>query len=932
MLDQAIAFGPFRLNPLAGLTQGRREIRLTPKAFALLCLLAGERGRVVSKEELFDTLWPRAPVGDAALVTCIQELRKALRDNARRPRYIQTLHRRGYRFIAEPASASLRDPGGLAGPVEAEQAIPVGRGSELAQLDEALAAARGGKRQVVMVTGEAGIGKTTLVRAFLARAAQAGDLRIAWGESAEHYGASEPYHSLLDALVRACRAPWGEGLLRALDQHAPLWLAQMPALAGPSRLRALQRRTAGATRERMHRELTEALEAAVAASPIVLWLEDLHWADVSTIDWLAAFARRPEAARLLVVGTYRSDEAHAEGHPVHAMRDELRRHGHCRELALGPLQSSVVAEYVCARFTPSADAVASLSQLATEVHRRTGGSPLFMVGVLNELVAKGVLACLDGAWSVRHHLGGDELTIPQDLSQAIDRQIDRLRPAAARLLEVASAAGLDFSAAAVAAGAGRPSDEVERVCHDLARQYPFLHAAGVEEWPDGTVASRFRFAHALYREALYERLPAGRRAELHRRIGERLARGYGDRADDIATQLALHFERGRDAARAVVYLRNAGETAVRRSASREAAAHFGRALDLLRTLPHDRSRDQTEVAVRLALSAPLIAMHGLGSTLVEACVTEARTLCDELGDRHGRFAAHRVIWNHRLMRDPVPTALRDARELMAEAEASQDAAELALAHRALGTSLVYAGQLGEGERVLGRGIALADRTPDADFAAYGEHPGMICRVFAAWANALMGLPEQAAQFAESGVEHARRRDDPHSLAFALVTVGLACLFQRDVDRASLVAGEVLALSQEYELPQWIAFAQEIQGWVDWQRGDPASGIELIGQALERLRATGARTHSSRMLANLAECCLAGGKPETARLHLEAAFVHRSRHGEHYYAAELYRLRALILERGGAPREAVAASLAEALATARSQGAGLLAARAAQTLA
>jgi tetratricopeptide (TPR) repeat protein len=336
--------------------------------------------------------------------------------------------------------------------------------------------------------------------------------------------------------------------------------------------------------------------------------------------------------------------------------------------------------------------------------------------------------------------------------------------------------------------------------------------------------------------------------------------------------------------------------------------------------------------MRLALSPPLIAIHGLGSTLVEACATEAQKLCDGLGDRHGHFAAHRVIWNHRLMRHPVPMALCHARELMAEAEASQEPAELALAHRALGCSLIYAGELDEGDRVLRPGIALADRTPDAKFAPYGEHPGMVCRVFRAWAKALTGFPEQAVRLAESGVEHARCRDEPHALAFALVTVGLVYLFQRDVDRADLVAREVLALSQEYKLPQWIAFAEEIQGWVICQRGDPASGIELIEQALDRLHATGARTHSSRMLANLAEGCLASGKPETASLHLDAAFAHRLKHGEHYYAPELYRLRALVLERNGAAFEAVEASLADALATARSQGAGLFAVRAARTLA
>ena len=931
MLDQVVTFGPYRLDPRGGLTQGKRQLRLTPKAFALLCFLAEHRGRVVTKDELFDALWPRTAVGDAALVTCVQELRQTLRDNARRPRYIETLHRRGYRFVAEtgaahPASALGDLPLGF----EPEQRILVGRESELAQLDEALAAACAGKRQVMLVTGEAGIGKTTLVRTFLARTARAMDLRIAWGQAAEHYGATEAYHPVLDALMRSCRGPRGEDLVRVLDQRAPLWLAQMPTLVDPSRLRALQRRAAGATRERMLRELTDALEAAADALPIVLWLEDLHWADVSTVDWLASFARRPESVRLLVIGTYRPGEATAERHAIHAMRDELRRQGQSHDLALGPLNRSAVGEYVSARFTARAEAAASLSKLAAEVHSRTEGSPLFMVGILNELVAKGVLACREGAWSVREDASLAELGIPRDLWQAIDRQIDRLDAAATRLLETASVAGFDFSAATVAGAMELAIDEVESVCNALGRGSQFLSASGTEEWPDGTVASRFSFIHALYREAFYERLPTGRRVDLHRRIGERLEQGYRDQADRIAPQLAMHFEHGRNPPRAIVHFQRAGQTAVRRSASREAAAHFGRGLDLLQALPHDRARDELEAALRLALTVPLIAIHGLGSPLVEACSIKARELCERLGDLRGRFAAHRVFWNHSLLHHPVPKALVHARELMTFAEATQEPIELALAHRALGCSLLYGGEHREADRLLARGIALADRVPDEDFAAYAEHPGMICRVFGAWTKALMGFSDEANRLCDDGVEHARRRDDAHGLAFALVTVGLVYMFQRDVAAADRVATEVLALSQEHTLPQWAAFGHEIKGWAICRSGDPTAGLALMEQALGRLHATGARVHSSRMLANLAEGYLAAGKPELARLRVDAALAHRAHYGEHYYAPELYRLQALVLEKEGAAFQTVEAALRQALDIARGQEAGLLAARAAET--
>ena len=196
----------------------------------------------------------------------------------------------------------------------------------------------------------------------------------------------------------------------------------------------------------------------------------------------------------------------------------------------------------------------------------------------------------------------------------------------------------------------------------------------------------------------------------------------------------------------------------------------------------------------------------------------------------------------------------------------------------------------------------------------------------------MGQAQEAVRLSDEGVAHARQRRDPHGLAFALVTVGLVDLFHRDVRRADAAAREVHALSEQYRFAQWVAFAHEIRGWVAFQNGDRDGGIELMRQALARLHATGARTHSSRVLANLAESCLAAGRVAEARSHLDAAFAHRTNHGEQYYAPELYRLKSLVLRAEGAAPAVVRETLAEAIAIARAQQAGLFEERALRTLA
>ena len=310
-----LRFGRYQLDPLQGLRRGTQELRITPKSLSVLCFLAERAGQVVTKEEIFHAVWPDTTVSDSALTSCVQELRHAFRDHARQPRFIETLHRRGYRFIAQ-TSADIRNEFTSAVMVPSLRAdVPlVGREEVMQETLEAWAVAQQGARQVLFVTGEPGVGKTTAVSAFLARAAGRGPIRATWAQCVQHFGIGEAYEPLLEALTRLCRQPGGDQLIFLFERYAPTWLAQLPALLSRERHAALQRTAAGTTRERMFRELTDVVEAITARVPLVLWLEDLHWSDTSTLDWIAAFAQRHEVARLLLVGTFRSSEVAGTEH------------------------------------------------------------------------------------------------------------------------------------------------------------------------------------------------------------------------------------------------------------------------------------------------------------------------------------------------------------------------------------------------------------------------------------------------------------------------------------------------------------------------------------------------------------------------------------------------------------------------------------------
>src|SRR5262249_11195761 len=292
---QEIRFPPFHLDPSdERLWHGARNIPLAPKAFAVLRHLARHHGRLVTKEELLDAVWPSVHVGEAVHKVCVREIRQAIDDPARAPRFIQTVHGRGYRFIAAIADSpeSRRPSGNGSGQRVPERPARVsryfrvdaglsgarrlvGRASVLDRFQMWLEAAWRGTRQGIFVIGEPGIGKTAVVEAVLERAAADQRVWVAQGPCAEGYGSRQPYLRVLDALGRLCRETEPGWLIALLREQAPTWLMQMPWLLEAEDRDALRRDVLGATQERLLREMAEAVEALAAEAPLVLVVEDL---------------------------------------------------------------------------------------------------------------------------------------------------------------------------------------------------------------------------------------------------------------------------------------------------------------------------------------------------------------------------------------------------------------------------------------------------------------------------------------------------------------------------------------------------------------------------------------------------------------------------------------------------------------------------------
>ncbi|HEY8521821.1 MAG TPA: AAA family ATPase [Gammaproteobacteria bacterium] len=929
---EEIRFGRYRLDPVQGLTCGGREVRITPKSLALLRLLADKAGRVVTKEEAFRAVWPNAVVSDAVLATCIRELRQALKDDARRPRYIETLHRRGYRFLPAVApTARDRSPAHAAASTSL-----VGREHALQTLRAALRDAERGERSVVLVTGEPGIGKTALVQAF-ARELAAHGIRLGSAECVERHGTGEAYQPLLEALTRLAQGSASGEVAAALRRYAPTWLAHLPALQTRAEQRTLDRQIAGATPPRMLRELNDCLDALAAAGPLALCIEDLHWSDLATLDWLAAFARRSQRARVLLLVTYRTQDPVATLSRLQAVACDLRMKGMCREIALDRLDAVAVRDYVLQRFAPVAGARDDLERLAALVHRHTEGNPLFVVNVLGELVSRGVLHEGEGGWEVRQDLG-EALPVPEDVRRMIELRVEALGERERTLLEVASLVTGVCSAAAVAAGVG--SDDVaavEQPLRDLARRHWFIRETTPIEWPDGTTALGFEFLHALYRETLRERLSTARRAELHRLIGTRLERAYGERAPEIAADLAWHFDRARDLRRAIRYARHAAETDRRRAANREAEGRLRRALVLLRGLPPGRERDELEVSIRIALGGALMAVRGFGAREVEECFARARQACQALTSDAQTFPVLWGLWLFYLGRGSMGPARELADELVAMTAELDDHGLRLQAHHALWATALSEGDIAAVERHALAGMAIYDAEQHAAMAAgYGDHdPGVCALLFAARAAVVAGRTATAARRADEALALAHSLAHPFTLALAFAFASFVHRERGDVAALRRNAAAGIALAREHDFALMLGWLTALDGWALAQLGSPEQGLEALRAGIAAARSTGSELFQPVLLALLAEVELAANLLDDARRSLRAAKEIAERNGDRLADAEIERLQGEVaLEQAageGTPPNQAERHLRAAVDVAAAQGAWLLALRAATRL-
>ncbi|MBI5716893.1 MAG: AAA family ATPase [Burkholderiales bacterium] len=936
---QPLRFDRFVLDEANALfTHDGRSVRLEPKAFAVLCELVRQPGRLATKDALLDAVWGHRHVSESVLKSVISQLRSVLDDDAGRPRYIETVSRRGYRFVGRleaphpaPAGSGATTPAIPLTDGAAEQPLPpmIGRESELARLHACWQRARAGQRQLVWVEGDAGVGKTTLIDRFVA---EAGGGLSARGQCVEQFGAGEPYLPLLEALDALVRRDAGR--VAVMRQAAPTWLVQMPWLLTEADRVALRAELAGAGQERMVRELWELLARLTHDAPLVLVTEDLHWSDQGTLRLMDHFARQRNPLRLLWLTSFRLAQVIAEQHPLQALRGELRMHRLCEELLLDSFSETELGAYVESRVPGRAVAPAFVQSL----HAHTDGLPLFVVSVIDGLLASdaGLPTRADG-WA---RAGEQVLSVPDGLAGAIEGQLAKLPPGTSETLGAASVCGMEFRAATVAALLGQEPAAVASACDELVRRRSWLREAGFNALPDGGLDTKYAFRHAVYKHVFYQRLTASQRISAHRQAARALVQGRAAGVPATSAEIASHHELGLEPRAAISHYSAAAESALGHFAPQEAFQLTERALALLPDCPPGAETQEAELSLAASRGVAFSLLQGIAAPDTVAAFDRVRTLAELLPQTPARaLLLNSIGWNL-FTRGDYEGALAMTQRIEAISQSFDDPVLFVFACNLRGTTLANMGRFGEARRTLDDGLAVCvrdgERLPVQQL--YVDPEASIC------ANLVppllqLGLADQARTMAAHAMARTERRRQPMA---RLVAHWCGCLLGVRLDDIHTADGHTTQLEElvaTTTIQQALAPARWFRGWVEMRRGRIEEGVALVREGVALYEQSGTLAGSTETLGYAVEGLVALRRWDEAQKVLERAIDLVERFGERLWMTELLLLRARIEAGrgdGDGERRAIEAALREARAAgalgAELRAAVALAERAARTAA
>jgi class 3 adenylate cyclase/predicted ATPase len=756
----------------------------------------------------------------------------------------------------------------------------VGREWEVKLLSERWERVKEGEGQVAFLIGEAGIGKSRLLQAVKEYVAEESHTRIESRCSPYHQNSS--LYPVIDNLQRLLEfrdedSPQEkvnklESVLKEygfpLEDNLPLF-ASLLSLPRPESYPSL-----ALTPQREKQKTLEALLAwllkEAEKQPVLRIVEDLHWVDPSTLDYLSLLIRHVPAARIFALFTFRPDFI-----PPWAMRS------HLTQITLNRLSRKQV-ELMVER---EAGGKALPDQVVQQIVDKTDGVPLFVEELTKMVLESGLLREQEAHFELTGPL--PPLAIPATLQDSLMARLDRLAPVK-EVAQLGAAFGREFTYELI--HAVLPLDE-EALRGELAKlvEAELLFQRGIPP------QARYFFKHALIQEAAYQSLLKSKRRLYHQKIAEVLEEQFGDIRETQPELLAHHYTEAGLSEQAIVYWHRAGQRAIERSANLESISHLTKGLELLKALPDTPKRIQQELALQITLSVPLTVTKGYAAPEVEEVFTRAKELCHKAGETAGQVPVLRGLAQFYRVKGELQTARELADELLTLAKSLENPSYLLEGRLALGEISFWMGELSIALDHIKQGFTIYCPQEHGSHAfLYVQDPGMACCGYAAWTMSIMGHADQAIKKCNEAMAVAKEQSHPYSIAIAHVFSSCLHQFRRESDLTKMHADKLIEISTEQGFPQWLALGNIMSGWAVINHGLEGEGIDDIMRGIAARRARGSEVGLTYFLALLADAYSKIGKEKQAITVLAEAIETAHKHGERFYEAELYRLKGELL--------------------------------------
>jgi predicted ATPase len=744
--------------------------------------------------------------------------------------------------------------------------------------------AKSGKGQVVLLCGEAGIGKSRICTDWIDSIAN--EPHIILPIQCSPYHANSPFYPAIKQLEHAAGFEQDDSpelklkkLETVLSQAGAATLVDTPLFAKlllipTNGLCSSQNLTPQRQRDLTIAALRRQILGIALTRPVILKVADVHWADSSTLELLDRCIASIKTARVFILCTFRPEffsQWLNESHVTMVRLDRLSREQ--TELMISDLTGGKKLPY----------------GVQEQIVSKADGIPLFVEELTKAVLESGVLRVIDDRYVMSSPSASG--VIPTTLLGSLTARLDRLGPSK-EIAQIGAAIGREFSYHLLAAVASSDEPSLQAALSQLAANQLIVVRG---EPPTST----YIFKHALVQDAAYATIVRSKRQQIHSRIADALMTEFHGTVETQPELVTYHLVQAGLTEKAIEYLRMAGQRAIEQSANAEAIAHLTRALELLQSGPEKAERKRTALALEVMLGQAMIAGYGYAAPETRKTLLRAKGLTDGLTDCSQKFAVLYGIWAHHYVGGEVVKQRDTAIQFLTEAKRDNDSAVLCIAHRIMGTTCVTTGEFSKGLQHLERAQALYDAQQHAGYRfQYGQDIGVAALCYMSWAQWHLGHVEQALETAAKAIKRAEELSHPHSLVYAVCHArGFIDFFRRAYVTQSY-ASSIVSLCIENGFSHWVNCGRIFEGWAKICEDNVEQGIEVLRSGVAGWQQKGARLWLPIFLTMEAEACLKTNRVDAALKVIEEALLISEETGERWAIAEVLRVKASILQAAG----------------------------------